>query len=81
MPFTPDLAAKLYEKITANIKLMEELKLKISEQIRESNRTGAQLSNSKVAQDTFLDIERISAQLETDYKRLEVESSWSPEVS
>jgi hypothetical protein len=78
MPFTPDLATKLVEKITANTELMEQLRSKIFEQIKESNRTGVPYSK---AEDTLAEMEKVSSRIEIDYKHLEAETLWAPEVA
>lgn len=78
MSYIPTLAAQLCEKIEANNKQMEELKQQLAGQIKEANLTGAPYSN---AESTLSDMEKLSAQIEVDYRRLELETIWAPEVS
>ncbi len=78
MPYTPDIAIRLLEKITANNKQMEELKQKISQQIRAANLTGAPFSD---AEDTLSEMDKFSLQIQVDYERLMLETSEAPEVA
>lgn len=78
MPYTPDIAIRLIEKITANNKLLEELKQKLAGQIKEANLTGTPYSNSE---SILSDMEKLSAQIEADFRHLELETFEAPEVA
>lgn len=81
MPYTPDLATRLYEEITENIRLQEELKEKIFKQIRENNQPGGAQTPLSDMESTLSKMEILSAKIQADYNRLEFETSWAPEVA